>query len=223
MRILFAEDTRPLSEAVTAMLIHNGYSVDPVYDGEEAIDYFNNAEYDCAILDIMMPKKDGIEVLREIRKKDKRLPVILLTAKSEIDDRVTGLDAGADDYIPKPFAAKELLARVRSATRRRDIPVADDLTFSDLSLDPSTFTLCSEGGETRLTAKEFSMMEMFLTSPGTLIPAELFMEKIWDADTEVSVVWVFISNLRKKLRNVGSRCVIKAARGVGYSLEEGGK
>lgn len=172
MRLLLAEDEKELSNALVAVLKHNNYSVDAVYNGQDALDYLLNGNYDGAILDIMMPKMDGITVLKNVRKAGSSLPIIMLTAKSEIDDRVTGLDSGADDYLTKPFSMKELLARIRVMTRRQT-PASDSiLSFGDLSLDRSTYQLSTPEGTLRLGNKEYQMLEMLLASPGQVIPTE---------------------------------------------------
>ena len=222
MKLLLAEDTADLSKVLCAVLTHEGYDVDPVFDGEEAMERIRANGYDCLILDIMMPKKDGIEVLREVRAKNIVTPVLMLTAKSEIDDRVAGLDAGADDYLTKPFAMKELLARIRSMTRRQPAMTDTTLTFGDLTLRRSDALLGGPEGEMRLANKEFQVMEMMMTNSGQVIPTERFLEKIWgyDSESEINVVWVNISGLRKKIAELGAHVRIKAARGVGYLLEE---
>lgn len=222
MRLLLAEDEIELSNALVAVLKHNNYSVDAVYNGQDALDYLLNGNYDGAILDIMMPKMDGITVLKNVRKAGSSLPIILLTAKSEIDDRVAGLDAGADDYLTKPFSMKELLARIRAMTRRQTLASDSILTFGDLSLDRSTYQLSTPEGSLRLGNKEYQMLEMLLVNPGQIIPTEQFMEKIWgyDGEAELNVVWVYISYLRKKLTILNSSVQIKATRGIGYSMEE---
>ncbi|MBR3053933.1 MAG: response regulator transcription factor [Firmicutes bacterium] len=222
MRLLLAEDERMLSDALVEMLTHNNYSVDPVYDGEDALYYLQNGEYDGAILDIMMPKMDGLTVVRKLRASGSSLPVLMLTAKSEIDDKVEGLDSGADDYLTKPFAMKELLARIRAMTRRQPEMTGNTLTFGDLSLRRSDFALSAPGGEIRLGGKEYQIMEMLMANSGRVIPTERFMEKIWgyDSDAEINVVWVNISGLRKKLEQLGAHVLIKASRGVGYYLAE---
>jgi len=221
MRILLAEDETMLADALQVILQHNQYTVDAVYDGEEALYYLENGEYDAAILDIMMPKMDGLTVLKTIREKGQKLPVLLLTAKGEIDDRVAGLDAGADDYLVKPFDADELLARLRALLRRQPEFHGNVLTFEDISLDLNKFILKSNKGETRLSNKEFQMLEMLMRNPGQVISTERFMDRIWGYETEadLNVVWVYVSTLRKKLKEVGSNTKIKVARNVGYSLE----
>lgn len=222
MRILLAEDEKELSNALTMILKHNNYSVDAVYNGEDALHYLDAENYDAAILDVMMPKMDGITVLRQVRAQGNTVPVLILTAKAEVDDRVLGLDSGADDYLTKPFAAKELLARLRSITRRQmEIP-GNLLNFGNLSLDRSKYELSSSAGIVRLGNKEYQMMEMLMGNPGQVISAEHFMERIWgyDSEAERSVVWVYLSNLRKKLVSLKADVQIKAARNQGYSLEK---
>lgn len=221
MRLLLAEDEKELSNALVAVLKHNNYSVDAVYNGQDALDYLESGNYDGAILDIMMPKMDGIQVLKAIRSQNNQIPIILLTAKSEIDDRVTGLDCGADDYLTKPFSMKELLARIRAITRRQTDNGDSLLRFENLILDRSTYQI-SCGEETiRLSNKEYQMLEMLMTNPGQIISTEQFMSKIWgfDSESEVNVVWVHISYLRKKLLALSANVQIKATRGLGYSLE----
>lgn len=222
MRLLLAEDERELSDALAAVLKHNNYSVDAVYDGEEALAYLEGQEYDGAILDIMMPKMDGITVLKKIRNQGIGVPVLMLTAKTGIDDRVEGLDSGADDYLGKPFAMKELLARIRAMTRRQAELTDNILTYGNVSLNRSTFELASHKGIVRLANKEFQMMEMLMANSGQIISTERFMEKIWgyDSDAEINVVWVYISNLRKKLAGLEADIEIRAARNQGYSLSK---
>lgn len=223
MRLLLAEDERMLSDALVTILTHSGYSVDAVYNGQDAVDYLLCGNYDGAVLDIMMPKKDGLTALKEVRDKGLALPVLLLTAKSEIDDRVAGLDGGADDYLTKPFATQELLARIRAMTRRQPQLQGGVLRFGDLSLDRSSFRLTGPKGEMRLGNRDFQILEMLLEHPSQVISTEWFLEKIWgyDSDADISVVWVYLSGLRKKLGQLGSCVQIRAARGVGYSLEAG--
>lgn len=222
MRLLLAEDEKDLSRALTTILERSNYSVDAVYDGEEALAYLNSNNYDGAILDIMMPKMDGLTLLKTIRKQGNPVPVLLLTAKSEIDDKVEGLDAGANDYLTKPFAAKELLARIRAMTRESTVAVNSSLHMGNLSLDLATFTLSSPTGSFRLANKEFQMLEMLMGNPGQLISSERFLERIWgyDSEVEINVVWVYISYLRKKLTSLDANVQIKAARNAGYFLEE---
>lgn len=222
MRLLLAEDEKELSRALVTVLKHNNYSVDAVYNGQDAFDYLETGNYDGAILDIMMPKMDGLTVLKKVRASGNSVPVLLLTAKSGIDDRVNGLDSGADDYLTKPFSMKELLARIRAMTRRQTETTDSILRFGNLSLDRTTFQLSSQKNSCRLGNKEFQMLEMLMVRPGQVISAEQFMDKIWgfDSDAEQNVVWTYLSYLRKKLTALGANVSIKAARGLGYSLEE---
>ncbi|MBR6220291.1 MAG: response regulator transcription factor [Clostridia bacterium] len=222
MRLLLAEDELALSRAITAILKKNNYEVDAVYDGEAALDWLAANNYDGAVLDIMMPKLDGISVLRRVRAAGNDLPILLLTAKSEVDDKVTGLDAGANDYLTKPFAARELLARIRAMTRARSVQNTSQMRMGNICLDRATFELSSPANSFRLTGKEFQMMELLLANPRHLISTEQFMERIWgqDSDAEINVVWVYISYLRKKLAALGADIQIKATRNAGYSLEE---
>ena len=221
MRILMAEDEIALAKAVGRILERNNYSVDIVHNGIDALQYLAGGEYDLAILDIMMPGMDGITVVQRIRQQRNPVPVILLTAKSEIDDKVSGLDSGANDYITKPFDTRELLARIRVLTRGQQ-PADSRLRFGNISLDRANFTLSSPNGSFRLANKEFQMMEMLLSNPGILISSERFMEKIWgyETDTEINVVWVYISYLRKKLAALQANIQIRSSRNAGYTLEE---
>ena len=221
MRLLFAEDDRDISKAVQTLLERSGYSVDAVYNGQDAIDYIEQADYDGVILDWMMPKKSGIEVLSLMRSKGISTPVLILTARDAIEDRVAGLDTGADDYLPKPFAASELLARVRAMLRRKEDYRHDVITFSDVELDRSAMLIRCGSKSVSLNNKAFQLMEMLVEHPGAVLSIDQIMERIWgwDSDAEVNVVWVNISTLRKKLTELGAHVKIKAIRGVGYSLE----
>ena len=222
MRLLLAEDERSLARALTVLLRKNNYEVDAVYDGEEAMAYLGSGNYDGAILDIMMPKRDGIDVLCQLRRQGNRLPVLLLTAKSEVDDKVLGLDSGANDYLTKPFASQELLARIRAMTRTQSSQTSSVLQMGNITLDQRTYELSSPTGSFRLANREFQILELLMQNPGNLISAERLMEKIWgyDSETEISVVWVYISYLRKKLSALGANIQIRATRNVGYCLEE---
>ncbi len=221
MRLLIAEDDRDIAKALTALFEHNQYSVDTVYNGNDGFDYALIGNYDGIILDIMMPGRDGLEVLRALRDAGIRTPVLLLTARGDVEDRVNGLDAGADDYLPKPFAASELLARVRAMLRRRENYQNDILEYEGLSLNLSTFELGFEGRVLRLVSREYQMLHLLMESPGAVISTDQFMERIWgwDSDVEVSIVWVYISNLRKKIDQLTAPINIKAVRGAGYCLE----
>lgn len=221
MRLLLAEDEPALSKALTAILERNNYSVDTAFDGQEALDFLESDNYDGVIFDIMMPKVDGIEVLKRIREKGSTIPVLLLTAKSEIDDKVAGLDAGANDYLTKPFNSRELLARIRAMTRVLSVQTSSRLQFGNITLNQATYELSSVVGTYRLANKEFQMMEILMSNPGTLVSSERFMEKIWgyDSEAEINVVWVYISYLRKKLTALQANIRIKAIRNAGYILE----
>lgn len=222
MRLLLAEDEKALSKALVAILERNNYSVDAVYDGQSALDYLETDNYDAVILDIMMPRVDGLTVLRKVREKGDLIPIILLTAKSEVDDKVEGLDAGANDYLAKPFHSKELLARIRSITRTQTVQINSKLTVGNITLDRATFELSTSKGGFRLANKEFQMLELLMCNPHQLISTERFLEKIWgyDSEAEMNVVWVYISYLRKKLSALHANVQIKATRNAGYSLEE---
>ena len=222
MRLLLCEDERSLSRAVEAILRKNNYSVDAVYDGRDALDYIVNGNYDGVILDIMMPIMDGIEVLKNVRSRGITTPILLLTAKSEIEDKVKGLDSGADDYLTKPFDTRELLARIRAMTRGGSVRADTSLRFGNITLDLASYELSSPSGSYKLANKEFQMMEMLMQNPKKLMSTETFMEKIWgfDSDSELSVVWVYISYLRKKLTALSANISIKAHRNAGYYLEE---
>lgn len=222
MRLLFAEDEKSLSRAITAILKNNHYEVDAVYDGEEALAYLECGTYDGAILDIMMPKKDGLTVLKEIRRQGINTPVLMLTAKAEIDDRVLGLDSGANDYLTKPFAAPELLARIRAMTRTQMTQNASSLSFGNLSLNQTSFELSSPSASYQLTNKEFQLLELLMANPGQVISSDRLFEKIWgyESDADPSVIWVYISYLRKKLTALNASVRIRAIRNAGYRLEE---
>ena len=222
MRLLLAEDEAALSKALKAILERNNYSVDVVGDGQAALEYLESDNYDGAILDIMMPKADGITVLRELRARGSLLPVLLLTAKSEVDDKVLGLDAGANDYLTKPFNSRELLARIRAMTRTQAAQASSRLQVGNVTLERAAFELSTPSGSYRLANREFQMMEMLMSNPKTLISSERFMEKIWgyDSEAEINVVWVYLSYLRKKLAALHANIRIRAVRSAGYTLEE---
>lgn len=221
MRILLAEDEISMSRALTAILNKNNYSVDAVNDGEEALRYLRTGDYDAAVLDIMMPSMDGIEVLKKIRSDGNLIPVIMLTAKSQVEDKIEGLDSGANDYLTKPFDAKELLARIRAMTRVSTVQADSVLKFGNILLDRTSFELKGPEGSVKLSGKEYQMLELLMLNPGVLISADRFYDKIWglDSDSDINVVWTFLSYLRKKLAFAGADVQIKASRGQGYSLE----
>ena len=222
MRLLLAEDEKSLSKAIITILQKNNYSADAVYDGKEALYYLASGNYDGVILDIMMPKLDGISVLKKLREQGNKIPVLMLTAKSEVDDKVLGLDSGANDYLTKPFNTKELLARIRAMTRNQNEQMDSKMKFGNIVLDRSTFELSSPNGNFRLANKEFQMMEMLMMNPHCLISTERFLEKVWgyDSEVEINVVWVYVSYLRKKLSALHPDVQIKSQRNAGYSLEE---
>ena len=209
-RLLLAEDTRDLNRALVTVLAHEGYEVVAAFDGEEALDYIRTQTFDGIILDIMMPKRDGLEVLRELRSSGVYTPVLLLTAKAEVDDRVVGLDAGADDYLTKPFAMKELLARVRSMTRRREGYAAERLSFADIVLDAETFEL-SASNAVRLSVKEFELMQALVKNAGHMLGVEYLLGHVWHGETDVDIntVELYVSYLRGKLKWVGSSLTVE--------------
>lgn len=223
MRILIAEDQRDLNQLLKKRLKEAGYSVDACFDGAAVFDYLLGAEYDALVLDIMMPKVDGIQVVRRLRREGNQVPVLLLTARDSIEDRVAGLDAGADDYLAKPFAVPELLARVRAMLRRKAAFTPDLLQAGELALNRSTYELCWQGKTQPLSGREFQVMEMLLERPGCVVSADQLLSHVWgwDSPVEVSVVWVHISNLRKKLEKLGGAANIRFLRGAGYVLEVG--
>lgn len=222
MRILVADDEPEMTMVLEALLRRENYSVDVVHDGQDALDYGLADNYDCLVLDIMMPKKDGIQVLQALRAQNVSTPVLLLTAKSQVEDRIAGLDSGADDYLPKPFHNGEFLARVRALTRRGQVFTPSVLAAGNIRLDCSTFELRCGGSAIRLGSKEFQMLELLMRQKGRVVTTEQFMERIWgyDSEVEISVVWAYISYLRRKLEAVGADVRIFTRRGFGYLLEE---
>ena len=221
MKLLYAEDERSLSEAVVDILTYHKYLVDAVYNGEDALDYALTRDYDGIILDIMMPKRDGIEVLSALRRRGVAAPVLLLTAKTQVEDRIRGLDAGADDYLPKPFDMGELLARVRALLRRRAEFHPDLLTFGDLTLDVQSGALTCRGAYFSLPKQEYRLMEQLMVHPHIYLSTEELLIRAWgyDAETDLNSVWLYISYLRKRLHAMGSAVEIVSKRGFGYRLE----
>ena len=218
MRLLLVEDERELSQAISRVLEYHKYTVDVAFDGAQAIDAVKDDEYDGIIMDVMMPKVDGITAVKRIREMGVNTPILMLTAKAEVDDKVLGLDVGADDYLTKPFAVKELLARIRALLRRKgEVAV---YTIGNTTLNPETFTLKAQG-ETRLSNKEYRLMEYLINNKNAFSSTEKLMENVWEweSDAEINVVWVFVSTLRKKMEAIGSDYTIKASRGIGYRLE----
>jgi len=221
LKLLLAEDTKDLNHVITAGLLHSGFEVDQAYDGEEALNYIYSGGYDGIILDIMMPKKDGLEVLRELRNANIVTPVLMLTAKSEIDDRVEGLDAGADDYLSKPFAMKELFARVRAMTRRKKEYSGAVLTFADFTLDGEKFELKSENS-IRLSVKEFELLQMLILRNNHEADTKYILEQVWKDSPEANsdTVWIYVSYLKSKLASIASNATIVGSRNGSFRLEE---
>ena len=221
MKILITEDTRDMNRALTVLLEHNGYDVDSAYDGEEAEELIMHNGYDAIVLDIMMPKKDGIEVLKDIRAKNIITPVLMLTAKVEIDDRVAGLDAGADDYLTKPFAMKEFLARIRALVRRKSEYSATDLSFEDIKLDANEFSLTCENS-VRLSVKEFELLQTLMLNAEKALNTNYLLTHVWKdtPDANEEVVKLYTMYLKGKLRAVASSLTIKGDNETGYRLEQ---
>ena len=220
MRLLLAEDEKSLSKALTSILTKNNYSVDAVFDGDEAESYIMTGDYDCVILDVMMPCQDGFEVLRNVRRKGITTPIIMLTAKSQIDDKVEGLDLGANDYVTKPFDSKELMARIRAITRNATTSSDNILKYGNITLNRNNFELSSPSSSVTLASKEYQILEYLMLNQGMLISSERFMDKIWGLDYEGDSSFIFtnLSYIRKKLTKIGANVKIKA-RNAGYTLE----
>lgn len=220
MKLLLAEDEIDMSEALVDILTYHKYIVDAVYDGVEALEYAHAEEYDGIILDIMMPKMSGLEVLQHLRSEGCRTPILLLTAKSEVEDRIVGLDTGADDYLPKPFVMGELLARIRAMLRRREEFTPDILKCGNIMLNMHNYELSGNGQLIVLPKIEYQLMEIFLLNQGIYLSSETLLEKVWgyDTDSEIGVVWVYISYLRKRLLALGANVEIQAKRNIGYRL-----
>lgn len=221
MRLLIAEDEKDLASAIRRVLELSKYDVELAFNGIEALELIDEISFDLLILDVMMPKMNGFEVAKTLRQKGNNIPILMLTARSEIDDKVLGLDVGADDYLTKPFQIKELLARIRALLRRKS-DTTKSSSFGDIELDNNTFELVCGENKVRLTNKEYKLMEIFILNHSSLLSTEKLMDKVWDYDTEaeINVVWAFISALRKKLKEIGSKYTIQAVRGVGYRLGE---
>jgi len=219
MKILLAEDEKDLSRALVAVLSHNGYEVDPVYDGQEAVEHASVGNYDCMVFDIMMPRKDGITALKELRAAGDNTPVLMLTAKAEIDDRVAGLDAGADDYLAKPFAMTELLARIRSILRRVDGYTPKELCFGGITLDTQQLELRAENA-VRLGNKEAQMMELFMKNAGKELTTEELFQHVWKDEPEADpgIVWVYVSFLKSKIQSIQGKVEIEGNPGGSYRM-----
>lgn len=220
MRVLLAEDTLELATALTCALAHNKYSVDVVNNGLDALTHASTGVYDIILLDIMMPGMNGIEVLKALRESNIGTPVLILSAKGTLDDIIYGLDSGADDYLPKPFAVTELLARMRALLRRKENYLSDVLAFGNLRLDATSYELSAAGKIVRLNNKEFQLMSCLLRSPQRIFSADELMERIWgwDSRAEINVIWTNIAYLRRKLEQIGADVQIQSLRGVGYRL-----
>lgn len=222
MKILLVDDERQLTDALSVLLKQNNYSIDCAYDGEEGLDLALSDIYDVIVLDIMMPKLNGIEVLKRLRQNNVSSPVLMLSAKSELDDKILGLNLGADDYMTKPFSTKELLARIKALLRRKSVFTGDSLTFGDITLDRDTIKLICGAHSITLGKKEFQILEMLMLNKGKSVDKEKLIEKIWgyDSEAEYNNIEVYISFIRKKLAAIGSVSEIKAIRGLGYTLEK---
>ena len=222
MRILFADDDRDLCRAARALLEHEGYEVDTAHNGPDALELAETGEYDGMILDWMMPGMSGISVLGDLRREGIPTPCLMLTARAEVEDRVTGLDSGADDYLSKPFNTAELLARLRAIIRRHEVLAPDLLRFADLELDRGRMELRCRGASRKLGNKAFRLIDMLMENPRRVFTIDQVINRVWgwDNETELNLLWVTVSQLRKKLTELGSRAAISAVRGVGYSLEE---
>ena len=221
MKILVAEDDTSLRKALVSILTKSQYSVDAVDNGGDALDYLRSGLYDAAVLDIMMPAMDGVSVLVQARKEGCGMPVLLLAAKSEVDDKVTGLDAGANDYLTKPFDMRELLARLRVLTRKGDVQQTSILVCGNTSLNTQAFELSVPGGSYTLASKEYQTMLFLMRNQGIVLSATQFLDNIWDVDSRAgeNTVWTYISYLRRKLEAIGSNLQIRTMRGAGYILE----
>lgn len=223
-KLLLAEDTRDLNRAETAILTHEGYDVTSAYDGQEVLDYLAEDSYDAVILDIMMPKVDGMGVLRSMREEGILTPVLMLTAKTEVEDRVSGLDAGADDYLAKPFDMRELLARVRALVRRGKEYNPQDMSYGDVSLKAEDMELSCENS-VRLSNREFELMQMLMTHADSELSTEDILQKIWAAEPDANdeTVWLYISYLKRKLSAIASGLTIEGEKGGSFRLAEGQK
>jgi DNA-binding response OmpR family regulator len=221
MRILVIEDNHRLSSSLASNLTHEGYSVDTAYDGQEGQDLAELTPYDLIILDILLPKKDGLEVCRDLRRRRIHTPVLLLTARDSVDDRVRGLDCGADDYLVKPFAMRELLARLRALLRRQQPYKTGRLEMADLVVDPVTHTVEREGRPIDLTPKEFALLEFLLYHPNQVVTRELIEQHIWnyDFESESNVIDVYVRRLRRKIDDPFATKLLTTVRGVGYRLQ----
>ncbi len=222
MRILLVDDEKDFVSALKEILVANRYTVEVAYDGKMALDYIETEKFDCLLLDIMMPEMDGYEVVKTIRKRNDHTPVIFLSAKGEVDDKIKGFEIGGDDYLSKPFSSKELLSRLKALLRRIDgLKETNDLKFGDLVLNVNDFSLSKDQTKVNLSCKEYQILELFFRHPDRIISAEKILKEAWEIDSyqDISSVWVYVSNLRKKLVQLGSKVELNSARGLGYHLE----
>lgn len=220
MNILIVDDEKQLVDALSSILKQNNYSVDGVFDGETGLDYALSGIYDLIILDVMMPKMDGFTLLKILRSKKIDTPILMLTAKSDVRDKIDGLNLGADDYLTKPFVAEELLARIKALLRRKENFTGNVLTYNDISLDRDSYKLLKNGNDIALGKKEFQVLEMLMLSPEKTLEKERIIEKIWgfDSDAEYNTIEVYVSFIRRKLSALGSTTEIRSIRGIGYTL-----
>lgn len=222
MRLLLVDDEKDFVNALKEILTANYYTVETAYDGKTALDYLESEKFDCLLLDIMMPELDGYQVLKTLRNRNDFTPVIFLSAKNDVDDKIKGLDLGGDDYLSKPFSSKELLARLKALLRRKDgLNETKTISFGDLVLNGDNFSLSIEKKKERLSAKEYQILELFFRHPDRIISAEKILKEAWEIESyqDISSVWVYISNLRKKLQNLRSDVELTSVRGLGYHLE----
>ena len=222
MKILLVEDERDLSQAIQRVLGFQKYDVDTAFDGLTGLEMATSNNYDLVVLDIMLPKLNGFDFVKKIRNDKNNVPILVLTARNEIDDKVLALDLGADDYLTKPFQVKELIARIRALIRRKDSASSKSSNFGNTILDYNNFSLIGPKKEVRLTSKEFKIIDLLLNEQNKFISTEIIMERVWDYDSpaEINVVWVFLSAIRKKLSEIGSNYTIIAERGIGYKIGE---
>jgi DNA-binding response OmpR family regulator len=222
MKILIVEDEPSLAKAIKKLFIQNGYNADVVHDGLEALDYTKEIQYDAIVLDIMLPKMNGYDVLKTLRNQHNSVPVLMLTAKSELVDKLNGFNVGADDYLTKPFESEELLVRINAITRRKQVYIPNAQIYLDLSIFKDNYTFSCEGESIKVNAKEFLIMEMLIQRKSQIISKEQFIESIWgyDYEGEYNQVEVYISFVRKKLKAIGSKVIIRVHRNIGYSVGE---
>ena len=220
MRILVVEDSRRLAGIIKRGLLEEGYAVDNAYDGEEAEYMAETTPFDVVILDIMLPKKDGVAVCRDLRAKNVNAPILMLTAKDSVEDKVSGLDSGADDYLVKPFAFSELLARIRALLRREVLPRVQQLRIGDLSLDPQTREAWRDGDRMDLTAKEYAILEYFMRRPNVVVTRTMLGESVWDYEFDgiSNIIDVYVRRIRRKIDREGQDSLIQTVRGAGYRM-----